>query len=58
MEERIDEGRIKGAIDPISLEKTEKIVEQMKSSIFKYMVKKQELDSFVRFNMKVRVSLS
>ena len=33
MEERIDEGRIKGAIDPISLEKTEKIVEQMKSSI-------------------------
>jgi hypothetical protein len=34
MEERIDEGRIKGAIDPISLEKTEKIVEQMKSSIF------------------------
>ena len=33
MEERIDEGRIKGAIAPISLEKTEKIVEQMKSSI-------------------------
>ena len=33
MEERIDEGRIKGAIDPISLEKTEKIVEQMKNSI-------------------------
>ena len=34
MEERIDEGKIKGAIDPISLEKTEKIVEQMKTCIY------------------------
>ena len=33
MEERTDEGKIKGAIDAISLEKTEKIVEQMKTCI-------------------------
>ena len=33
MEERIDEGKIKGAIDAITLEKTEKIVMQMKTCI-------------------------
>ena len=33
MEERIDEGKIKGAIDAISLEKIEMITEQMKTCI-------------------------
>ena len=33
MEERIDEGKITGAIDPISLKKAEKITEQMKTCI-------------------------
>ena len=33
MEERIDEGKIKGAIDAITLEKTEKILMQMKTCI-------------------------
>ena len=35
MEERIDEGKIKGAIDSITLENTLKIVEQMKTCICK-----------------------
>ena len=35
MEDRIDEGRIKGSISPITIKQNEKIIEQMKSSICK-----------------------
>ncbi len=73
MEGRIDEGEITGTIDAISLENIVKITEQMKTSIFKliYFLKlnklifvkymqviKKEQDSFVKFNMKVRIFLS
>ena len=33
MEDRIDEGVIKGSISPITIKQIEKIIEQMKSSI-------------------------
>ena len=33
MEDRIDEGRIKGSIRPITIKQNEKIIEQMKYSI-------------------------
>ena len=35
MEDRIDEGEIKGSISPITIKQNEKIIEQMKSSICK-----------------------
>jgi hypothetical protein len=35
MEDRIEEGKIKGSISPITIKQNEKIIEQMKSSICK-----------------------
>ena len=37
MEGRIDEGKIKGAIDAISLENIDKVTEKMKTSIFLFL---------------------
>ena len=48
MKEIINEGKIKGAIDAISLEKAEKIVEQMKICICMVYGDLIELDSFVK----------
>ena len=59
MEGRIEEGKISGAIDAIPLENVEKISEQMKTCIVKYIqVIKWVQDSFVKYHMKVRVFLS
>ena len=59
MTERIDEGQITGAVDAISLEKTEKIIEQMKTCICRIQAgNTREQDSFVKYHMKVKKSLS
>ena len=59
MTERIDEGEITGAIDAISLEKAEKILEQMKTCICRIQAgNTRGTGFFCKIHMKVKKSLS
>ena len=48
MEEKIEEGLIKGSIDIISIEKTELLLKQMKNCICKINGNKKVQDFFVK----------
>ena len=51
MEERLEEGKVSGAIEPVTIEQTNKILNQMKKSICKVVGKKEGTGFFCKINL-------